>query len=817
MPPLQPQPQGEEISQFPDVRAKLQKPTRQSAFDKQRAEAQAKREREAQETAAVYHDFVKSFQDDDNSHHNDNGSGHGPPNHEFLQSQDSLPKSRGVGPSKRHFVPHQQSSTTSRSTKITPRSRINNAISRPISKAFLSSDDDDDNHNGEEGEDKANDSGNWYQGGRHRGHRSPVAGNQFRTWEPTAPPSTSMRAQEKAISKPTLRLSNLPPETSIARVKALVNHLLSVDGVRILSAQPPRTIERRSAVAIVTLSQDTPATDIDSAVSTLQNRYLGYGYYLSLHRHLSSSVTSSVVAAAGAGGAGSNIGSNGGVSAPFGAKPASVTLRGASHHHRHRSQRGRYAPPPSHLSHPTGPVPGRGNQILHVPVQPPRDIKQIRLIHRVLEAVLKHGPEFEALLMSRPEVQRDEKWAWLWDARSQGGTWYRWNLWEIVTGFDASQSRARYLPLFEDSHAWKAPDKTLPFQHATSVSEVCLDPDYSSEDDADINFEEPDADMDGTLFLGPLGRARLAHLLSRLPTNMSRLRKGDIACITAFAIQNASHGAEEIVDMIVWNIEKPFALSTVANDTRTSTPQPAEEEAAASAGTDRPGGDDAGAACLVGLYVANDTLSSSSTSGVRHAWRYRQLFEGALKRRRVFEMLGMMPERLGWGRLRMEKWRRSIGLVLSMWEGWCLFPADTQELLVKSFEKSVSARAEQDSIESKPRKNKWKVVDAAATSSGEGSAPVELPRGTRSPCVGEQAEHFVKQQLGEHYDVDGEPMSDGDIDGEPMSDGDVDGESMDEDEDYETGVAIEQSPGDRQRLRKRMRALDMFAAGRNNA
>ena len=49
-----------------DVEFKLQKAgNKKSAFERSRAEAEAKRQREAQETAAIYDDFVKSFDRDD--------------------------------------------------------------------------------------------------------------------------------------------------------------------------------------------------------------------------------------------------------------------------------------------------------------------------------------------------------------------------------------------------------------------------------------------------------------------------------------------------------------------------------------------------------------------------------------------------------------------------------------------------------------------------------------------------------------------------------------------------------------------------------
>ncbi|CRK11754.1 hypothetical protein BN1708_010270 [Verticillium longisporum] len=68
---------SKKIAEFPDVEAKLQKPTKQSAFEKQRAEAEAKRAREAAETAAVLREFEASFDDDDDNGRDGHGGGGG--------------------------------------------------------------------------------------------------------------------------------------------------------------------------------------------------------------------------------------------------------------------------------------------------------------------------------------------------------------------------------------------------------------------------------------------------------------------------------------------------------------------------------------------------------------------------------------------------------------------------------------------------------------------------------------------------------------------------------------------------------------------
>jgi U2-associated protein SR140 len=311
---------------------------------------------------------------------------------------------------------------------------------------------------------------------------------------------------------------------------------------------------------------------------------------------------------------------------------------------------------------------------------------------------------------------------------------------------------------------------------------------------------------------------------------LGKLRKGDIARVTSFAIAHASRGAGEVVDMIVANVEKPLSL-TAANpekkhDVKQNHSTITTEEAATNDGSDT------SSASLVALYVVSDVLSSSSTSGVRHAWRFRQLFETSLRERKVFERLGMMAEKLGWGRLRGEKWKRSISLVLNLWEGWCAFPAESQELFVQTFESPPSLKVENKMDEASTR-SKWKVVDALPVAKSEAST---LSATAMAPLVAEQ-DDADGEPLDED-DVMGEPIDDEDVEGEPMDEDDVAGEPVEDDE-LETesvkqdgdggpvdgapsqtknqdqseraGNDNEQESAGRTQHRKRMRAVDLFA------
>ncbi|CAI4219910.1 unnamed protein product [Parascedosporium putredinis] len=769
---------------FTNSDPKLQKPSRKSAFEKQKAEAEAKRAREAAETAAVFEDFVKSFDNDagGGDSHGDGSSSREVAGAVFLVGPGlagQAPVVGGGAASRRHFV---QSGSA---LKSGPGSL------GPAPPAF--------------GKKRAFDA--YQKDGAGRPWDKGDRGDDEEEAE------GSSRKEEDMVAKPTLQLAQLPPGISPAAVKALVPSSLTVEGVKILPSAMKAATERKSTVAIVTLSQETPAADIDAVVTQLQNRYLGFGYYLSIHRHLSSAVTASTAT--------SLMNTSSSASQPFGAKPISLgnnnshAHQGGFHHH-HRG----FAPPTSYG--PSGAVNRSG--LMHVPVNPPQDVKTIQMINMVIEGLLEHGPEFEALLMSRPDVQREEKWAWLWNARGEAGVWYRWKLWQVVTGTDPTPGRQKYYPLFEDSHAWKEPKKGLPFEYAAELDELVSDPDYNSTDDEewenDGDREPPGKEVEKT-FLNPLEKARLAHLLARLPTTLSRIRKGDIARVTAFAITHASRGADEVVDMIVANIDKPFS-QTGANPQKKSGG--GKDRDSSPEGEDGKGGanesNDDSAARLVGLYVISDVLSSSSTSVVRHAWRFRQLFETALKDHKTFEKLGMMPHKNQWGRLRADKWKRSVNLVLNLWEGWCVFTAESQERFVRHFEEPPELQNLRKAEVAQPAQGgKWKPVDAPSVAADAAPLP---------------------PMADDDDDVEGEPMVEDDVEGEPMSEGedDVEGAPMDEDDvDSEaratTGLGQHpprpKSPDPRRgegvvdastvapssrpmgRPRNRIRAVDMFA------
>lgn len=202
------------------------------------------------------------------------------------------------------------------------------------------------------------------------------------------------------------------------------------------------------------------------------------------------------------------------------------------------------------------------------------------------------------------------------------------------------------------------------------------------------------------------------------------------------------------------------------------------------------------------------------------------MFESSLKAHQVFEHLGRLEKDYSWGRLKAEKWKRSVGTLLHLWEGWCVFPQSSQEHFYEVFEKpplteeelreeKEKAEAERAANAFSKSKSRWKSVEEDTTT--QKFDPGRPPEADRSRMDIDQ-EHIAPGR-----EFDGEPMSD--LDGEPMEDSDLevpDGDPMEEDSAFvEESGSKEQpekqpepsaQPEPQRPVRKpRPKAEDMFA------
>lgn len=546
---------------------------------------------------------------------------------------------------------------------------------------------------------------------------------------------------EDLAPRPTVQLSSLPPATTADDVKALLRDYLEVHSVHF--QQPTgASNSRKSLTAIATLSSETSLSRIDTVVSTLKDKYLGFGFHLSISRHLSSTALLPTL----------SVGPNATSAEPFGAEKASKDAQARSNM--------RNAPPPSHFAPPDSfEVSNRAalqqGNIAKVVVQPPQDIKTVRAIHTIADRLLTEPDservlEVEAMLMALPEVQEDERFSFLYDSRSDAGVYYRWLLWNDADG--TKNNRGQDTERLHDDVAidWIPPHGELPFADLSKLGEALDHRDYeSSEEDSEdgegraFNSGRREGDglprPAGKNRLTPLQLAKFAWFLSRMPSTQAKLRMSEVAAVTGFAINNAGAGAEEIVDMLVLNVERPltdtqcakYEDEDVISQDEDDLYEPDEElptieSTATPDDSDRPVErkevEDPSQAKLVALYLINDILHNSSTAGVRNAWKYRQLFENAFRRQKTFEHLGRLEKELGWGRMKSEQWRNRIRALFEIWENGSVFAMDVFEVLKKDFFEQPSSGEELvGEVAAKPKNGvdmgRFKRIDGSGSAS----------------------------------------------------------------------------------------------------
>jgi U2-associated protein SR140 len=679
----------ERVEQFPDVVQKLSAPKKLSKFEQEKKDADAKRRKEEEENAAALREFQESFahegdEEDMLSRTMDGRGSRGP-------SSGPRGGAGGLGGGARYQAPRSGPGSL-------PGPPMSLKRKRELEEAREAAE----ARRAELGYDDAED---YKQG------MSPAAAQDD--------------DRDDVTPKPTMQLSSIPPGTSVEEIKALLASLVKVHSVRFTPPAGP-VHGRKTLTAIATLDSSTSAAQIDKAVSTLRDRYMGCGFYLSISRHLSSAAQFQ------------GIGAKGGPasSEPFGAQKTRSSnprhsMRNAPPPQNHRG----FAPPESYDQQ--GPqIRAAGAQ---VEVHPPLDIATVRAIHTISGKILaqkdaNRALEMEALLMTLPEVQKDERFAFLYDSKSPAGVYYRFCLWGPDSVEDQKRNAKGPERIFRDLDMdWLPPHKETPFLDLTSLAEATDHIDYdTSEDEADDEGDErklnrgPEGETDARRAaeksrLTPLQRARFTRLLARMPTTIAKLRQGDITRVSNYVVNHAGGGAEEFVDLLLLNVEKPFSSTLAAakydsdydSDAEQTLPasnggrapenshqedeeeeeddyEPADTLPTIPANTSNPPPtntttEDPSNSKLIALYTISDILSASSTAGARNAWKYRTLFEAGFSHQKTFQRLGRLDKELGWGRMKSEQWKRKVGVVLSVWEGWSVFSQGVLEGLKRDF------------------------------------------------------------------------------------------------------------------------------------
>ncbi|KAL1929370.1 hypothetical protein VTP01DRAFT_1508 [Rhizomucor pusillus] len=350
-----------------------------------------------------------------------------------------------------------------------------------------------------------------------------------------------------------------------------------------------------------------------------------------------------------------------------------------------------------------------------VRVVKPHNMQQVKIIHRLVERVARHGPDFEAVIMDREKG--NPKFQFLFDNKSEEHIYYRWRLYSILQGDTRSQWRTEPFQMFEGGAWWIPPE--VPFDDE-GMNDVLLDTDDEEKEKAR-----------GIVPKGVLGK--VAKQRFEIMVRQVTFQRGTIARAMEFAIDHAD-AADEVIDILIRSLLLP--------ETSLATK-------------------------LARLYLVSDILHNSGAH-VANAWKYRVGLENQLPA--VFEHFNAIYRSIT-ARLKAEQVRRHICNVLSAWENWMVFPKHHIDNLTEIFVRKDAMPSEEDAHEERS-------IPGNPAEQGKEETP-EQEKVPSEPLDGELIEDVDGEPMedldGEPMeDLDGEPMED--LDGEPMEDEQQDSE-----------------------------------------
>ncbi|KAH9871895.1 hypothetical protein J1614_006153 [Plenodomus biglobosus] len=507
------------------------------------------------------------------------------------------------------------------------------------------------------------------------------AQSKFGVPVPTGPSALdSHKPAENVFTTVVAKASNLPPAMDPRQVEGLFADFpsLKVTKVEKIPPQGPSAKGRPSATMKVIFDKDASARDLDDAMNRLNDKkYLGRGYYLHLDRYLGGrSVETTQRTEA------------------FGARwQAPEVPKG-------------FAPPPG-LGGGSRDRPRDDTEQLIITANQPPDAATLRLVHQTIECVILGGVEFEAALMNDPQVQDEERFAWLYDQKHPVNRYYRWRLHQIVCDSPNSE-------IFARQGDWRGPVDPLADEFADHLG--AFDEDEEDEDsDEDEEKEKPVYKAlpvgdnypgrvdNGHGIMSPRSRAMFLWLLTSLPP--SSIVADDIAAISVFAVEHAAQGMDEVIHILVTNIISPLQLTEANVRNRPVDKEPTKDDLR------RP---DVRQVTLNALRIISDVLLvTAKESGV--SYKYRLAIGTQLVERKVFEHLETLPTKLEMGRMTERSYRDEVNVILKVWQDEHIFEQSVLDHLDEAFNAKERAKEAEEQARrlAERRKKKGAVVKKA--------------------------------------------------------------------------------------------------------
>ncbi|TDG50690.1 hypothetical protein AWZ03_002994 [Drosophila navojoa] len=347
----------------------------------------------------------------------------------------------------------------------------------------------------------------------------------------------------------------------------------------------------------------------------------------------------------------------------------------------------------------------------------PTEKSVLNIIHRMIEFVIREGPMFEALIMSRE--MENPLFSFLFDNESPAHIYYRWKLFSLLQGDTPSEWREQQFRMFKDGPVWKPP--VANFYTQGMPDELVVD---------------PDAPVVHKGALSNAQRDRLEDLIRHLTPERARIGDAMIFCI------EHADAADEICECIAESLsnQKTLASKKIAR-----------------------------------LYLISDILHNCTVK-VSNASFFRKSVEKQLVD--IFESLHNYYLAIE-SRLKAEGFKTRVCNVIRTWEEWTIYPKDFLSQLHAIFlgrqttspaqaEESRSEEALDEDIDGAPLSGEDKDDEDLDGVPLDGAALLKsaLKLALPDSAVATQQRDTPKREQ-YHDEIDGVPLDD-DLDGVPL-------------------------------------------------
>ncbi|EUB59243.1 U2-associated protein SR140 [Echinococcus granulosus] len=396
----------------------------------------------------------------------------------------------------------------------------------------------------------------------------------------------------------------------------------------------------------------------------------------------------------------------------------------------------------------------------------PSDRTVLATIHRLIEFVVREGPQFEAAIMHREE--KNPQYKFLFDYQTPEHLYYRWKLWSILHGEPVNKWSLEEFRMYDGGPLWRPP----PINFFTNgMPEELVEPaDYpvapgyhAGRGDDAVDFEGRDdafrrgvsGDRGGTLGLTEAQRSRLAVWINDLEP--SRAQVGDVML---WCLEHAD-AAPDVVDIIAKSLKRPIGKLVPDEDIE-------DDGSGCDVFTVKPA--TSVSSVVARLFLTSDILYNSGAK-VPNASFYRKCFESRLFE--IFNEIGSFFRELE-SKLKAEQLKQKVMLCFRAWEEWAIYPNDFLIQLQNVFlglTLNVASKKSTNISE----------MDEEAVAGAPLEPNVGISKSSGMTAVTANVESLDGAPLVQY---DGDPL---DVDGSPLN---VGGGNNEEDEDIE-GVPLD--------------------------